>query len=97
MVSDSHDWQVHKVYINYEINAKFLMIRNLKTKHALSIFTCKTSYQFVQIDRHTECYHRVIALQFVPNPDPKKSTEVKHKNHIRNDNRIEKRSQELIE
>ena len=31
----------------------------------------------------------MIALYFIPNPDPEKYTEVNHKNHIRNDNRIE--------
>ena len=90
MVNDSHvdEWQVHQVYTNYEINALTLMIRNRKTQQILSIYISKESYQFVHINGRTECYHRVIALQFVPNPDPT-NTEVKQKNHIRNGNRIE--------
>ena len=92
MESDSHEsaWQVHQVYTKYEINALTLMIRNRKTKKTLSISPNKESYLFVHINGRTECYHRVIALQFIPNPYPTKYTEVNHKNHIRNDNRIEK-------
>ena len=63
-------------------------MRNRKTQRILTISTKKNNYQFVSINGRTECYHRVIALQFVPNPDPTKYTEVNHKNHIRNDNRI---------
>ena len=91
MVIECHvdEWQVHQVYTNYEIDVLTLMIRNRKTQQILSIYISKESYQFVHINGRTECYHRVIALQFVPNPDPTKYTEVNHKNHIRNDNRIE--------
>ena len=52
----------------------------------LSTHTCPGSFI---VNGRTECYHRVIALQFVPNSDPTKFTEVNHKNHIRNDNKIE--------
>ena len=91
MVSASQvagEWQVHKVYSNYEIHTIILMIRNMKTQYTLSIYTNKNSYKLVQIDRHTECYHRVIALHFIPNPDPEHLTEVNHNNQISNDNRI---------
>ena len=87
MESESHEWQVLTDYPNYEINTKTQMIRNIKTKRILSIYTSKNGYQFVQIGGRNQCYHRVIASQFVPNPDPKKYNEVNHKNHIRNDNR----------
>ena len=89
--SDSRDeaWQVHKVYTNYEINTITLMLRNIKTKRVLSIQVNSDSYQRVYINGRCESYHRVIALHFIPNPDPEKYTEVNHKNHIRNDNRIE--------
>ena len=43
----------------------------------------------MKLDGKNKQYHRVIALQFIPNPDPEHLTEVNHKNHIRNDNRIE--------
>lgn len=33
--------------------------------------------------------HREVAKAFIPNPDPKKLTQVNHKNHIRNDSRVE--------
>ena len=91
MESDSHEsaWQVLTDYPNYEINAKTLMIRNIKTKRTLSIFTQKDGYQTVNLDGQKRLLQRVIALQFIPNPDPKKYTEVNHKNHIRNDNRLE--------
>ena len=91
MVSASQvdEWQIHKVYPNYEINALTLLIRNIKTKRILTIFIQKSGYQRVKLDGKPKWYHRVIALQFIPNPDPKKYTEVNHKNHIRNDSRIE--------
>ena len=91
MESDSHDnaWQVHNVYTNYEINTITLMLRNIKTKHYVSIYTKEDSYQRVYLNVRHEYYLRVIALHFIPNPDPEKYTEVNHKNHIRNDNCIE--------
>ena len=63
MAIESHvdEWQVHKVYTNYEINALTLMIRNRKTQQILSIYTNKESYRFVHINGRTECYHRAIA------------------------------------
>ena len=82
-------WQVHKTIPTIEINTETLMLRNIKTKHILPIYTNKDFYQFVWIDRHIKRYHRVVALHFIPNPDPEKYTQVNHKNHIRNDNRIE--------
>ena len=90
--SESRDeaWQVHNVYTNYEINTITLMLRNINTKRILSIYTSsEDSYQRVYINGRRECYHRVIVLHFIPNPDPEKYTQVNHKNHIRNDNRIE--------
>ena len=91
MDSDSHAdvWQVHKDYPNYEINAKTQMIRNRKTKRILAIDTKEDDYQSVNLDGHKRLLQRVIASQFIPNPDPEHLTEVNHKNHIRNDNRPE--------
>ena len=65
------------------------MIRNRKTKRILAIFTKEDGYQCVKLDGKNKRYHRVIALQFIPNQDPEHVTEVKHKSHIRNDNRPE--------
>ena len=81
MVSASQvdEWQVHRIYPNYEINALTLLLRNRKTQRIIPIHTKKNNYLFVNINSRTECYHRVIALQFVPNPDPTKYTEVNHK------------------
>ena len=71
MESESHDsWQVHKNYPNYEINAKTQMIRNIKTKRILAIYTKEDSYKFENLDGHKRLLQRVIALQFIPNPDP---------------------------
>ena len=33
--------------------------------------------------------HRLVAQEFIPNPDPEKYTVVGHKNNIKNDNRVE--------
>ena len=91
MVSASQvdERQVHKVYPNYEINVLTLLIRNRKTKRILTISTQKAGYQRVNLNGKYQKSHRVIALQFIPNPDPTKYTEVNHKDHIRNDNGIE--------
>ena len=89
VAADESAWQVHKTIPNIEINTKTLMLRNIKTKHIFSICSTDESYQMICINGHIECYHRVIALHFIPNPDSEKYTEVNHKNHIRNDNRIE--------
>ena len=86
---DVGEWQVLNAFPNYEINTKTLMLRNINTKHIPSLYTKEDSYQRVYLDGRYEYYHRVIALHFIPNPDPEKYTEVNHKNHIRNDNRFE--------
>ena len=91
MESESYEdaWQVLLDHPNYEINAKTQRIRNRKTKRILVIYTKEDGYQTVNLDGRKRLLQRVLASQFIPNPDPEHLTEVNHKKYIRNDNRLE--------
>ena len=54
----------------------------------MKIYSSKDGYQRVYVGK-VKCYHYVLAQQFIPNSDPKVYTDVNHKNHIRDDNRLD--------
>ena len=59
MVSASQvagEWQVHKVYPNYEVHTITLMIRNRKTQYTLSIYPNKKSYQAYWVLSSGDCF-----------------------------------------
>ena len=77
---------------NYEIlNIYPHTIRRKSNHHELKPTLHPTGYYTVNLQdddgRHKCLLHRVIAQQFIPNPD--NLPEVDHFNHIRSDNRIE--------
>ena len=77
---------------NYEIlNIYPYTIRRKSNHHELKPTLDSKGYYSVTLHdadgRHKCSIHRLIALQFIPNPD--NLPEVDHDNHIRTDNRIE--------
>ena len=46
-------------------------------------------YVTVTLNQKAHYKHRLVAIQFVRNPDPERLLYVNHKNHVRNDNRID--------
>lgn len=72
----------------YEIDILYpYRIRNIKTNRILKESAGKNKYITVHLDQHTYNKHILIAKQFIPNPNNLPC--VDHKNHKRDDNRIE--------
>jgi hypothetical protein len=90
MILPEEVWFPLKYYeLTYEISS-FLRIRIKKTKRIL--FGWKTNNGYIEVElakngkRKKLKLHRLIAIQFIPNPENKE--QVNHKNGIRDDNRI---------
>ena len=68
-------------------------IRNIKTKRVIHPVQRSDIYQVLHLRKGTQDYvvklHRLLAKQFIPNPDPVNKIFVDHINHARNDNRLE--------
>ena len=76
----------------YEMMTKYPhTIRRIDNKHEVSECNDKAGYLMVKLNddcKRRTCYkHRLIAEQFIPNPDS--LSQVDHINHDRKDNRIE--------
>ena len=84
-------YETLKVDNDYEIttNTEPHIIRRIKTGHIVSVWDNGNGYKRINLNNKKYRYHRVLAIQFIPNPNPKLYTEVDHINHIRSDNRIE--------
>ena len=73
---------------DYEINANNVyQIRRKGTNNNIKLTTDKEGYYVCTLNNKQYKHHRVVALQFIPNPENKQ--EVDHINRVRNDNRIE--------
>ena len=80
-------WQELIVDRDYEINANNVyQIRRKGTNRNINLSTNKDGYLQCKLNGKTFKHHRVIALQFIQNPENK--PEVDHINRIRNDNNI---------
>ena len=80
-------WQELIVDSDYEINANNVyQIRRKGSNKNIKLTTDKKGYYVCTLNGKTYKHHRVVALQFIKNPENKQ--EVDHINRIRNDNRI---------
>lgn len=71
---------------SYEIlNFYPFLIRNRHTGKVLTEFDNEKGYPMVCLHQHKCRKHRLIAEQFIPNPDPMHNTQVDHKNGIKGD------------
>ena len=84
-------YEVLKVDNDYEIstNTEPHIIRKISTGHIVRVWDNGEGYKKIHLNQKKYSYHRVLAIQFIPNPNPKLFKEVDHINHIRSDNRIE--------
>ena len=81
------DWEPLKGFENYEINNKYpYNIRNLKTNRILKIVNESYGYKVVWLNNRFYRHHRLIAQQWIPNPD--NLPEIDHINHNKEDNRL---------
>ena len=72
---------------NYEISSKYPHeIRRKGTTRNIKLTLKPNGYLQCALNGKKLYHHRIVALQFIPNPDNKQ--EVDHINRIRNDNRI---------
>lgn len=72
---------------DYEINENNVYeIRRKASNKNIKLTTNKKGYYVCTLNGKTYTHHRVVALQFIKNPENKQ--EVDHINRIRNDNRI---------
>ena len=87
--NNNGNWQTCVVDNDYEINADTLQIRRKSNQYIIAETLADNGYITVSLNSVTRYKHRIIAYQFIPNDDPEHKTQVHHRNHIRNDNRIE--------
>ena len=81
-------WQELVVDNKYEILNEYPFdIRNKRTHRILKGSYSKKGYRTIELSGHNHQYHRLIALQFIPNPD--NLPQIDHINGIPDDNRIE--------
>ena len=83
----SEQWQDLKEHPEYEICIEYPhQIRRKKTQRILKENCRKDKYLTVYVDSKNVLKHRLIAIQFIPNPDNLPC--IDHVNHNRTDNRI---------
>ena len=88
---EEHDeWEVLRDHPDYEICTEYpYQTRNISTHRILKETLATDGYVTVTLNKKSHFKHRLVALQFIPNPDPERLLYINHKNHVRNDNRID--------
>lgn len=84
-----NEWETCVVDPEYEINTLYpYEIRRKSNKRTIS--EGYTSYGYVQVTLNRKSFrkHRIVALQWIPNPDPDKLTDVDHIDRDRNNYHI---------
>ena len=82
------EWEPLLNHPNYEICKQYpYQIRRARDRYILKETLLDTGYLQVWIDGKKYRKHRLISLQFIPNPD--NLPQIDHINHCRTDNRIE--------
>ena len=89
MRAQNANWEVLKANDNYEISTEYpYPIRKISTGRV--IHECERGSGYVAVHLNLKFYpkHRLIALQWIDNPDPDNLVEIDHINTIRSDNHI---------
>jgi hypothetical protein len=82
------EWEVVVDHEDYEICRSFpYQIRKIANGKILKETQRKDGYVICTLNGTQYLKHRIIAIQFIQNPDD--LSQIDHKNKIRNDNRIE--------
>jgi hypothetical protein len=87
---ENENWKIITNFPNYEVS-DLGNIRVKETKYIMKAFTNEAGYLRISIsnDLHKRkkfYIHRLVAIEFLPNPENKLT--INHKNNIRNDNRL---------
>ena len=73
---------------DYEIQTEYpYQIRRKADKKIVNEYKCNTGFTYCYFNKKEYCKHRIIALQFIPNPDNLRV--VNHINHDKTDNHIQ--------
>jgi hypothetical protein len=81
-------WETVVNHEDYEICRSFPhQIRKKENQRVIHENVRKSGYIHINVNSKSFLKHRIIAIQFIPNPD--NLPEVDHKNRIKCDNRIE--------
>ena len=84
---ESSEWKTLKDHPDYEICVNYPhQIRKKSNERIVKESTNKVGYLCVHLNGKSFYKHRLIALQFIPNPD--NLPQIDHINHIKTDNRI---------
>jgi hypothetical protein len=82
------EWVQLRAHPNYEIQTQYpFMVRRRRDGRVMALSRHGEGYLVVQIDGSSALHHRVIAEQFLANPD--NSPEIDHINHQRDDNHLD--------
>jgi hypothetical protein len=83
-----NDWQQLTNYPNYDIQSHHpFLIRKRSNQRIIALTATRRGYIVCRIDGQPLYHHRVIADQFIPNPNNLPA--IDHQNRIRSDNRLE--------
>lgn len=85
-MSDGIAWKVIQEFPNYEVSNKG-DVRNISTKRTLAPCSEPGGYAYVTLSKNSRSIHRLVAKAFLPNHAERDT--VNHKNHNRQDNRVE--------
>ena len=85
---NEEDWEELKNHTDYKINKNYpYQIKKKSNNHIVKESKDKKGYLKCHLNRKSYLKHRLIAEQFIPNPD--NLPQIDHINHNRIDNRIE--------
>ena len=84
---ESNEWEVLKADNDYEINVNYPhQIRKIENRRIVNETTHSKGYIQLSLNGKLHLKHRLVALQFIPNPD--KLPQIDHINGIKTDNHI---------
>ena len=82
------EWEQLRDHPDYEINVVYPhQIRKKSNNHIMKECVNGGGYVIITLNNKSHLKHRIIALQFIPNPD--NLPQIDHINHNKTDNRIE--------
>ena len=87
---DEEQWEVLRDHPDYEICREYpYQIRKISTHRILKESTQTKGYLQVSLSGIKYLKHRLVALQWIENPDPEHLTQIDHLNHTKTDNHID--------
>ena len=87
---DGNEWELLRDHPDYEICIEYpYQIRKISTGRILKESIQTKGYLQVRLNGKAYLKHRLVALQWIENPDPEHLTQIDHLNHTKTDNHID--------